>query len=263
MILTTQNLTKKYGNATVLDGVSINVEKGDVYGLVGRNGAGKTTLFKLIMGLSERTSGDIAIADSSNLNEARSKIGFMIGQPFFPYASAKQNIEFFRTTKKIKDKKETERVLKLVNLLDVEKPFKKFSLGMKQRLGIANALLGAPSIVILDEPVNGLDPQGIADIRNMVKKINVETGTTFIISSHILAELDLVATKFGFIESGHLVQEISYEQLHEQMKTKTLLEVSDVEKSMAVLKAAGIDVSAISKEGTLEEYFFGLIGGVQ
>jgi ABC-2 type transport system ATP-binding protein len=263
MMLTTHRLTKKYGSATVLSDVSIHIKKGDVYGLIGRNGAGKTTLFKLIMGLSKRTSGDISIANSKNLNAARSKIGFMLGQPFFPYASARQNIEFYRTTKGIRNKKETERVLRLVDLWGVKKPFRTFSMGMKQRLGIANAMLGAPPFIILDEPVNGLDPQGVADIRNMVKKINEETGTTFIISSHILAELDLVATKFGFIEQGRLLQEISYEELHEKMKTKTLLEVSDIEKSLYVLNAAGIDVATVGKEGTLEEYFFNLIGGLR
>ncbi|MCL2860178.1 MAG: ATP-binding cassette domain-containing protein [Oscillospiraceae bacterium] len=141
----TKSLTKKYKDFTALNNVSITVDKGDVYGLIGKNGAGKTTLFKVIMGLTKKTSGDMIINNNNNLNEARSKIGFMIGLSFFPYLNAYQNIEYYRKMKGIKDKKETERVLKLVNLYEVKKPFKSFSMGMKQRLGIANALLRQPT----------------------------------------------------------------------------------------------------------------------
>ena len=140
-VLRTKNLTKKYKDFTALSNVSITVEKGDIYGLIGKNGAGKTTLFKLVMGLTEKTSGDIAINELNNLNAGRNKIGFMIGLSFFPYLTAYQNIEYYRKLKGIKDKRETERVLKLVDLYKVKKPFKSFSMGMKQRLGIANALL--------------------------------------------------------------------------------------------------------------------------
>ena len=153
-ILETKNLTKRYKDFTALKNVSITVQKGDVYGLVGKNGTGKTTFFKLVMGLTQRSDGDININELENLNTGRSKIGFMIGLSFFPYLNAYQNIEYYRRMKGIKDKEETKRVLKLVELYEVKKPFKSFSMGMKQRLGIANALLGNPPIVILDEPVN-------------------------------------------------------------------------------------------------------------
>ncbi|MDR2416215.1 MAG: ABC transporter ATP-binding protein [Candidatus Peribacteria bacterium] len=199
-ILTTSDLTKTYKDFVALKQVSLAVEKGDIYGLIGRNGAGKTTFFKLIMGLSNRTSGTIIIDDQSDLHKARSSIGFMIGLSFFPYLTAYQNIEYYRKLKGIKDQQETERVLTLVELYGEKQPFKTFSMGMKQRLGIANALLGHPSIIILDEPINGLDPQGIITIRKMIKQMNEQEGTTFIISSHILSELDMVATKFGFID---------------------------------------------------------------
>jgi len=140
-VLKTKNLTKKYKDFTALNNVSITVDKGDIYGLIGKNGAGKTTFFKVVMGLTERISGDIAINELHDLNAGRSKIGFMIGLSFFPYLTAYQNIEYYRKMKGIKDKKETERVLKLVDLYGIKKPFKSFSMGMKQRLGIANALL--------------------------------------------------------------------------------------------------------------------------
>jgi ABC-2 type transport system ATP-binding protein len=140
-VLKTKDLTKKYKDFTALKDVSITAHAGDVYGLIGKNGAGKTTFFKLVMGLTEKTSGNIAINETDDLNTGRSKIGFMIGLSFFPYLNAYQNIEYYRKMKGIKDRRETERVLKLVDLYKVEKPFKSFSMGMKQRLGIANALL--------------------------------------------------------------------------------------------------------------------------
>ena len=293
----TKDLTKKYKEFMALNNVSINIEKNDVYGLVGRNGAGKTTLFKVLMGLTESTSGDITINESNNLVKERNNIGFMIGQTFFPYLNAYQNIEYYRKLKGIKDKKETVRVLKLVKLYGVKKPFKSFSMGMKQRLGIANALLGAPSIVILDEPINGLDPQGITDIRKMIKEINQKENTTFIISSHILSELDLVATKYGFIDKGILLKEISYEELHQQTSKSIIIEVDNTEKAIKLLETKlniqgytkgknneiilnehldktdkiskllvenGLKLYTIRKqETTLEEYFINLVGGSQ
>jgi ABC-2 type transport system ATP-binding protein len=261
-MLKTTHLTKKYGDFTALNNVSITVEKGDVYGLIGKNGAGKTTLFKLVMGLSEKNSGDILIDNQTDLNVGRSQIGFMIGLSFFPYLNAHQNMEYHRKMKGANDKKETERVLRLVGLYGEKKPFKSFSMGMKQRLGIANALLGNPPFVILDEPVNGLDPQGIIDIRNMIKNINAEYGTTFIISSHILSELDLVATKFGFIHEGVLLKEIAREELHQHTGKSLVVETDDIEKATKALTDAGLKHYTVKKQKTtLEDYFFNLIGG--
>ena len=217
-VMQTHNLSKKYGELLVLNGVSLTLRQGDIYGLVGRNGAGKTTFFKCVMGLARPTAGTIEIGGGTSLSAARRKIGFMISPSFFPYLDPKENLEYLRRFKGIRTKGEVERLLELVGLAEVRKPFKAFSLGMKQRLGVAGALLGSPEIVLLDEPANGLDPQGIIDMRAIIKNANTQTGATFIISSHILSELDLVATRFGFIEQGVLLKEISHADLHENTK---------------------------------------------
>ena len=295
-ILQTRDLTKKYGEATVLNAVSLTLRQGDIYGLVGRNGAGKTTFFKCVMGLAKPTSGTIAIhGETADLNAARCGMGFMISPSFFPYLNPKENLEYLCRVKGIRNSGEVSRLLKLVELDGVKKPFKAFSLGMKQRLGIAGALLGAPPVVVLDEPINGLDPQGIIDMRAVLKDAHKQTGATFIISSHILSELDLVATRFGFIEQGVLLQEISHGDLHEHTKKILQIEVDNVPKAMTALWSLGIEaeeegprrlrldahldrVNEIARalvsagvelydlhrqETTLEEYFIKLVGGAQ
>jgi ABC-2 type transport system ATP-binding protein len=296
-MLKTHGLTKKYGQFTALRQASLTLEQGDIYGLVGRNGAGKTTFFKCVMGLAKPTAGEIEIVgDAAGLNAARRQIGFMINAAFFPYLNPKQNLEYLARVKGIRQKGEVERLLKLVQLDGVKKPFKAFSMGMKQRLGLAAALMGNPPIVVLDEPINGLDPQGIADIRAVIQRENKENGTTFMVSSHILSELDLVATRFGFIEQGNLVKEISHTDLHEHTKKALVIEVDDGQKALAVLQTklgvndaelngnslvleshveqsnviaralidAGLELFRLSpQETTLEEYFIHLIGGEQ
>jgi ABC-2 type transport system ATP-binding protein len=293
-ILQTQELTKKYGDFYALDAVSLTLKQGDIYGLIGRNGAGKTTFFKCVMGLAKATGGTITInGEKSNLNAARRQMGFMINPSFFPYLNPVENLRYLCKVKGIRDKGEVKRLLKLVELDGVTKPFKEFSLGMKQRLGIAGALLGSPSMVVLDEPINGLDPQGIVDIRNVINNIHSYKGTTFIISSHILSELDLVATQFGFIEQGVLLKEISHSDLHEHTKKTLCIVVNDIARAQLVLSSMGIESMAESsyrlilrshleysnviarallsngvelydlhrQETTLEEYFMRLIGG--
>ncbi|MDR2524817.1 MAG: ABC transporter ATP-binding protein [Oscillospiraceae bacterium] len=295
-LLQTRGLTKQYGSFAALNEVSLDLQKGDIYGLIGRNGAGKTTFFKCVMGLAKPTAGEIEIAGSkSGLNAARRRVGFMISPSFFPYLNPKQNLEYFCRVKGVRDGGETDRLLRLVGLDGVKKPFKTFSLGMKQRLGLAGAMLGKPPIVVLDEPINGLDPQGIADIRAVIQQENRERGTTFIVSSHILSELDLVATRFGFIEQGSLVQEITRADLHERTKKSLIVDVDDGEKALLVLQSKwglpaakrdgnritleahfdppGAIAHALVTEGvalyrlapqetTLEEYFMHLIGGI-
>lgn len=214
-----KNLNKYYKDFHALDNVSLNVYEGDIYGLIGKNGAGKTTLFKQILGLSNYQDGEISILSSKGNDElrlARKDIGFYINPSFFPYLNAKDNLEYYRLLKGIDDKNEVDRVLKIVELENVNKPFKSFSMGMKQRLGIANAIMGNPKIVILDEPINGLDPQGIVDVRNLIKRLNKEFNMTLIVSSHILNELGLIATRFGMIDHGVLLKELSREELLEQ-----------------------------------------------
>jgi len=243
--LATNGLTKQYGDFVALDNVTINVNKGDIYGLIGRNGAGKTTLFKCVMGLTPATSGEIQINGTSlDLNAQRQNIGFMISPSFFPYLNPEQNLQYLCRVKGISANQrnsEVSSLLQLVGLAGVKKPFKAFSLGMKQRLGIAGALLGNPDLVVLDEPINGLDPQGIIDIRNIIQNVHDTQGTTFIVSSHILAELDLVATKFGFIDHGVLLQEVSHADLHRRTQRTLQIVADDPAYAAKLLVGAGVD----------------------
>jgi len=295
-ILQTHELTKKYGDYLALNSVSLTVNESDIYGLIGRNGAGKTTFFKCVMGLAKPTGGRVSInGEHNDLHKARNGMGFMINPSFFSYLNPKENLEYLCRVKGVKSKPEVSRLLKIVGLDGVKKPFKAFSLGMKQRLGIAGALLGSPSIVVLDEPINGLDPQGIVDMRNVILNAHAATGATFIVSSHILPELDLVATRFGFIEQGVLLKEISHTQLHEETRKSLVLEVDDITLAQTALRALGIHDARLDdnrlvldtglersheiartlvtvgvniydlhrQETTLEEYFMRLIGGGQ
>jgi len=242
--LQTLNLTKNYGDFTALNNVSVSVNRGDIYGLIGRNGAGKTTLFKCVMGLTPATSGQIMLSGDSDLNLRRQQMGFMINPSFFGYLNPAENLEYLCRVKGIDSrsrKMEVGRLLDLVGLTGVRKPFKAFSLGMKQRLGIAGALLGNPQMVVLDEPINGLDPQGIMDIRRIIQNVHDTWGTTFIVSSHILAELDLVATKFGFIDQGNLLQEISHAELHRQTQRTLQIVCDDPVYASKLLLGAGVD----------------------
>lgn len=259
-IIVINGLNKSYGKHRVLQNVNMQINKGDIYGLVGKNGAGKTTLFKAILGLSDYTSGTVKVG-SESLEEGRKRIGFMIGQNFFGYMTAEENLKYFAKLKNIKDKNEVERVLKLVELEGVKTKAKNFSLGMKQRLGIANAILGNPEILILDEPANGLDPQGIADIRKLVIKLNEELGMTVIVSSHILGELQNTAHKFGVLNNGMVVRELTEEDL-KASTNYVKIEADDIDRAREVLKNAGITIhNEKSDTRSLEDYYFELIGG--
>lgn len=240
-VIEVKNLTKNYGKFKALDTVTLTVQKGDIYGLVGRNGAGKTTLFKSLLGLTNQSQGTISIngsKDDHGLHQQRKTVGFLIGQNFFSYLNAHQNIEYYRKLKGIKDAAETDRVLKIVGLYGIDKPFSKYSMGMKQRLGIANAILGNPEIVILDEPINGLDPQGIVDIRKLIHKLNQEFGMTLIVSSHILSELDLVATRFGIIDKGVLIKEVEKHDMAQGLDKKVVLVTDNNEAAVTLLNQA-------------------------
>ncbi|MDR1422182.1 MAG: ABC transporter ATP-binding protein [Coriobacteriales bacterium] len=252
ILLQTCDLTKKYGDFSALDKVSLTLKCGDIYGLIGRNGAGKTTFFKCVMGLAKPSGGSIAITGtSSRLGDARRRIGFMINPAFFPYLNPRENLKYLCRVKHVQPKGEIERLLKLVQLEGVKKPFKTFSLGMKQRLGLAGALLGRPPIIVLDEPINGLDPQGIADMRGVIQRENQTKGTTFIVSSHILSELDLVATRFGFIEHGRLLQELDHTDLHERTRKSLVIETNDVYGAREFLQGRFGVVGSITGEGRL------------
>lgn len=257
-----KGINKSYEKHQVLQDVNLQINEGDIYGLVGKNGAGKTTIFKVILGLSEYQGGDLLICgDKDKAAEERQKIGFLVGINFFSYMTGRQNLEYYRILKGIKDKSEVDRVLKIVELDNVKSKFKNYSLGMKQRLGIANALLGNPKILILDEPTNGLDPQGIADVRKLVQKLNEEYGMTVVISSHILGELQNTAHRFGIINGGSVAKEFSAEDLATEEKS-VRISVADLEKAKEVLTNAGIEIlNEVQETRSLEDYYFDLVGG--
>lgn len=266
-VIKLENVNKAYGKHQVLKNVNMQVNRGDIYGLVGRNGAGKTTIFKMILGLSEVNSGLVSITGSTNkkeLQKNRGKIGFLVGCRFYTYLNAERNLKYFATVKGIprkQRKKEIARVLEIVGLKGVKKPVKSYSLGMQQRLGIANAILGNPEILILDEPTNGLDPQGIADVRNLVKKLRDEFGMTVIISSHILGELEHTADRFGIVNEGYVVKEISQADLQENQPAVEIA-VDDVARAKKVLEENGIKVMReVVEKSSLEDYYFRLVGG--
>ena len=266
-VIKLDNVKKSYGNHEVLKGVNMQVNRGDIYGLIGRNGAGKTTIFKMILGLSEVNDGTVSI-DNSTTNKQlyanRSKIGFLVGTRFYGYLNARNNLRYTATLKGIpkkEQKKEIERVLEIVGLKDVKKPVKKYSLGMGQRLGIANAILGNPEILILDEPTNGLDPQGIADIRHLIQRLRDEFGMTVIVSSHILSELENTADRFGIVNEGIVVKEITQDDLQDNQPVVEIA-VEDAERAKEILEENGIKVlREVVEKSSLEDFYFRMIGG--
>ena len=261
-LISLSHIKKCYGKSQILSDVNFEAEPGQIIGLIGRNGSGKTTMFKVILGLSDYQNGEIHIGHSEDtLESGRARIGFFVGQNFFTYMTARQNLEYYRRLKNIKDKGEIDRVLKLVDLDHAKSKVSAFSLGMKQRLGIANALMGNPEILILDEPTNGLDPKGIADIRNLVRKLNEEMGITVIISSHILGELQNTAHKFAILNGGVIVKELTEEDLN-VANSYVKLSIDDVERARQLLTDAGITIyNETTDKISLEDYYFSLIGG--
>lgn len=237
-VLRTKDLTKKYSKNVAVDSVNLEVRKGDIYGFIGKNGAGKTTTIKMIAGLSKATSGEIELFESQDVLEGQKKIGTVIENPaFYPYMTARQNIEVQRIMKGISDKSITDQLLEIVGLNHIgRKKAKNFSLGMKQRLAIAIALVGNPEFLLLDEPINGLDPSGIKDLRELIIKLNKEAGITVLISSHILSELTKFATCYGIIQNGKLVKQVTAEELSNVVKPTAEFVVSDVVKSRAILE---------------------------
>ena len=301
VVLKTYNITKKYGEQLAVDNVNMTIKKGDIYGFIGQNGAGKTTLIRLITGLIHKSGGEIELLganEENELNKARTMVGSLIETPsFYTNMTARENLEVSRLVRNIPGKKCIDEVLELVGLKDVEKKkVKNFSLGMRQRLGIANALMGNPKLLILDEPINGLDPMGIVEIRELLKKINKEKDMTILISRHILSELSELATTYGIISNGKLIEEITAKQLSEKCRQYIDLRVDDTARAVillerelgisdyevledsnikvfsnldnvgeinSLLSRSGIIVESISVKGeNLEEYFMNKVGGV-
>ena len=300
IVLETNNLEKKYKDYRVLNHTNIHIEKGSIYGLIGKNGAGKTTLIRIICGLQEPTNGSYIIYGKSNnsndIISARKRMGAIIETPsIYGEMTARDNlIEQYKLVG-MPSFDDIDDLLKLVGLSNTgKKKAKNFSLGMKQRLGIAIALANNPDFLILDEPINGLDPQGIIEIRELILKLNKEKRITILISSHYLDELSKIATHYGFLDSGSIIQEITSEELMKKMEHKIILTVNEPKEFVKYFEEHNISyevmdnktinvygkhnlsklVSGLSKknliadeiheqEESLENYYMNLIGGGQ
>jgi ABC-2 type transport system ATP-binding protein len=297
LVLQTNCLTKKFGKQIAVNKVSIHIEKGDIYGFIGKNGAGKTTLMKMVSGLIYQNQGEIRLFGSSDVVKGRRRIGCVIEQPaLYPGMTARENLIYYDKLLGIADYQNVDVILKLVGLENTgKKKTKNFSLGMKQRLSIGISLLGSPDFLILDEPINGLDPAGIKEVRELLLKLNSENEITILISSHILGELAKIATRYGIIEGGVLVDELDAMELEERCKKYLSIIVNDTEKAAYILKNRSTDfkvfehgkicvydcldmasqinkelvesdvlVSSISLEGhDIEAYFVKMMGGEQ
>lgn len=299
-ILATRGLAKNYGHFAALKPVNIDVPQGQIYGLVGKNGAGKTTLLRLITGQAIPSAGELELfgeTSEKGLNAARRRTGAMIETPsFYPYLTAEQNLEYYRIQRGIVGKECIPELLREVELSDAGgKKFRNFSLGMKQRLGLALAMMNHPDLLLLDEPVNGLDPMGIVGFRNLLLKLNHEKNITIVISSHILSEMENLATCYGFIDHGVLLEQISAEELNASCRQYMELVVDDPQKTAAILErhlgcfeyevlpnnvihlyqfldeparvsgalvSGGVRLSSMEVKGSnLEDYFVNLLGG--
>ena len=239
-VVETRQVTKSYGSLLALDDVSIHVKRGEIYGLIGDNGAGKTTLLKSLVGHIWPTKGSIILfgqQEEKGLERCRKQVGAMIEEPgYFPYLSVEKNMEYCRLLKGIPGKGRTKEVLQLVGLWDGRKSkCKELSMGMKQRLGLAIAMIGEPQLLILDEPINGLDPSGIIEFRNLLHRLNEEKNITILLSSHILSELQQTATTFGFLSKGKVIEEIGVKELKEKCADYLEISVSEVEAYAAIL----------------------------
>jgi len=253
-VLRTSSICKKYGKNTVLNDLSINVPKGAIYGLVGKNGAGKTTLIRVVCGLQEPTKGEYTLYDCNNKDknilQSRRRMRAVIETPaIYLNFSARDNIIQQYKLLGLPVDDGVDEILELIGLADTGKKIaKKFSLGMKQRLGIGMVLVGKPDFIVLDEPINGLDPQGIIEIRELLLKLNKEKKMTILLSSHILGELSRVATWYGFIDKGTLVKEISAEKLEESCRKSKQLTVDNVTALIYAFDKSGIEYEVIDDD---------------
>ena len=240
-ILRTYDLTKKYKNCTAVESLNMSINQGEIYGFLGENGAGKTTTIRMIMGLIKKSGGEIELFSQKYSNKNREllkRIGSMIEYPgFYPNLTAKENLDIHRRMMGIQDKTCIIDALKTTGIEDVgNKKVKEFSLGMKQRLGISRAILHHPEFLILDEPTNGLDPRGIKEIRDLILDLNGKQGITFLISTHILSEIQEMATKIGIINRGTLLEEVSYEELQKRNRHYINLKINNDRKASFILE---------------------------
>lgn len=252
-VIETSNLTKTYGSKTVLDHVNMHVAQGDIYGFIGKNGAGKTTLMKLLLGMSQPTQGTIKLFGTPKLSQARHRIGSLIEEPaLYKGCTAAENLRRFALLADA-DASEIDSILSFVGLGDVgKKKAGKFSLGMKQRLGIAIAMLGHPDMLILDEPINGLDPEGIKEIRDLLLRLNREQGVTILVSSHLLDELAKITTRYGIINQGRLVEEIAADELMKQCQQKLHIVTDQPAVAAKVIKKLAPKAKISANENSLD-----------
>ena len=301
LVLQTVGLTKQYGAQFAVHQLNLHVERGQIYGLLGRNGAGKTTTLRMVTGLLQPTEGEIYLFGEKMTTPTKAvfgRIGALIESPaFYENLTARENLKIIADLRGAQSRHSIEEALKLVNLdQETKKRVRQFSLGMKQRLGIAMAMMHNPEFIILDEPTNGLDPMGIQQIRLLIKKLSAENGVTVLISSHILSEIEQMADTVGIIDKGILVEELTMEEIHHRNRHYVKLRVSDISQSIPLLEKQlgisdfeivgeqevklfqldgnlaeinrvlvtnGIGVSELSvKKGNLEEYFLKRTGGV-
>ncbi len=299
-LIETKRLTKVYGDQAAVKDVDLHIKQGRIYGLLGRNGAGKTTIMKMILGLTSITSGEVDVF-GRNIKGCEKRvyprIGAIIETPgFYPNLTGTENLEIFAKLRGTAAPDAVKSALEVVGMPYKDKKlFSKYSLGMKQRLGIANAILHDPELLILDEPTNGLDPIGIAEVRDFIKALSEEHGKTILISSHILSEISLLADDIGIIDHGVLLEESSMKELEKRNSKYILLQVSDVSKASLILERqfhlkdysvqddqalrlydTSLDMAAINKalvvqnvsvvssqlcNNTLEDYFRKITGG--
>lgn len=259
-IVETKNMTKTYGKQSVVNQVDLRVQKGAIYGFIGLNGAGKSTCIRLIAGLTEPTEGALQLfgtSDKSEVIRERKRMGTMIEAPaLYPHMTAEQNLEVIRIARGIPGKECVQTTLKRVGLAHTgNKKVRTFSLGMKQRLGIAIALLSKPELLILDEPINGLDPVGVIEIRQLLQQLNEEYGVTIIISSHILTEVHQIATHYGIIHHGKLIEQCTKEEIDEKCQSYILLRVNDVAKAVTILEEKlGTDAFNVMQDRSIKLY---------
>ena len=229
-VIKLRDISKKRGQTEILNHLNMTVYQKDIYGFIGQNGAGKSTTMKIIMSLIKETQGQLELFDTLDNQINRSRIGAIIENPaFYPYMTAYENLKYYVQYKGIVEINSIEKVLKMVGLENVrKKKYKNYSLGMKQRLGLALALINNPDLLILDEPLNGLDPQGIVELREILSHLNKKYGITMLISSHILDELEMIATRYGFIHQGQMIEEITAEKLQEKLKKYISLDVENI-----------------------------------
>lgn len=243
-VLQTFNLSKKFGRKVALNNVNIKVQRGDIYGFIGGNGAGKTTLMRLSLNLAFPTNGKVELFGGEDFSTAGLRVGSLIEAPaFYRGLTAKENLLAFGSIVKA-DPNKADQLLERVGLADVgKKKAGSFSLGMKQRLGLAIALLGEPELVILDEPVNGLDPTGIRDVRDLILEYNKQKGVTFLISSHLLDELSKIATRYGILNKGNLVEEVSAKELFERTRHRLQVVVDNPVRAAEILSDCTINAN--------------------